>query len=121
MTYAENINQNKESYPFENWRENGIEYEMEQYTPENCGAAKQIMDDLIEGLVRLGESSSTDNKIELIKNAVIAYNNLNDEVEGLIETGEREDLCDVFENIAQSAGINTEQYDDDITFQWRTW
>ena len=46
MTYKEKLEQTKSSYPFARWRES----EIEMYTPENCGAMREIFDDLIADL-----------------------------------------------------------------------
>jgi hypothetical protein len=38
-----------------------------------------------------------------------------------IETGEREELCDIFDNIADSVGIDIHTYEDGIASEWRDW
>jgi hypothetical protein len=121
MTYEEKINENKNSYPFERWRKSAQEYDMEQYTEANCLRAKSIMDELITELITIGEAASTDAKIEAIKNAVLKYNDLSEDVPDLIETGEREDLAEVINSLAVSIGIDLEEFDNDITQEWREW
>jgi hypothetical protein len=121
MSYEEKLIASKQSYPFERWLENGVEFEMDQYTEESCSRAKKIMDDLLGNLIGAGEQATLSERLVLIENAVKSYNVLNQQIEGLIETGEREDLCDVFENIAIAIGINPEDYDGDVTYKWREW
>ena len=97
---------------------------MEQYTPENCDKAQQIMDDLLEGLIRLGESAPEPAKIELFRIAIESLNELNDETGGsLIETVEREELCELFDNICLSAVLNPKDYagGEGIADVWRDW
>lgn len=92
-----------------------------QYTKFNCQRAIAI----IESLVRVLESNINnpkEEKIEYIKNAVIQFNHLNNELNGVfIETGEREELCDIFDNLADAVGIDTLFYEDGISYEWREW
>lgn len=121
MSYEKKLIACKESYPFEGWLENGVEFEMDQYTEESCSRAKKIMDELIDDLITTGEQATLSERLLLIENAVKSYNALNKQIEGLIETGEREALCDVFENIAVAIGISPEDHDGDVTYKWREW
>ncbi|MEL6399187.1 MAG: hypothetical protein AAFR26_08895 [Cyanobacteria bacterium J06626_4] len=55
----------------------------------------------------------------IIKKAVLQLNDLNDSCGGsLIETDEREDLCEIILVAAQACGLTTTQ---DITEEWRDW
>jgi hypothetical protein len=130
MTYSEKLNATKEDYPFNQWREYFLPNEeedfggMEQYTPENCDKAQQILDDLINDLIKIGEKSKDEDKEKLFEIAIIALNTLNDETGGsLIETGEREDLCELIDNICIAAGLDPEDYGDGegISDEWREW
>ena len=130
MNYSEKILKHKVEYPFDKWRTYfyGNEEEedggMEQYTPEICDNAQQIMDNLLERLIRLGEKAPEPAKVGLFKVAVESLNELNDETGGsLIETGEREELCELFDNISVSAGLNPNDYADGagIADEWRDW
>lgn len=54
-----------------------------------------------------------------VQTAVLGINALNDSVQGcMIETGEREMLCDFFCLAANEAGLACEE---DITDEWRDW
>ncbi len=133
MNYPEKILQHKAAYPFEKWKtyfygdeeldEDDEESGMKQYTPENCDNARKIMDDLLDGLIRVGETAPESAKVELFRVAVQSFNRLNDENEGLIETGEREELCQIIDNISLSAGLNPKDYagGEGIADLWRTW
>lgn len=130
MTYSEKLEQTKGIYPFNNWREaffpneeHGLEG-MEQYSEENCSAAESILDRLITDLNTIGEDAPEEQKVKLFQTAVEDLNELNDANDGcLIETGEREDLCELFDQIAIAAGIDPEKYGDGdgIASEWRDW
>lgn len=129
MTHDEKLEATKASYPFNNWRkmfhpkyEDGIDG-MEQYTPENCDKAERILDELISSLINAGETLPEKDKVLLFKTAVESLNSLEEEVHGLIETGEREELCALFDEIATAAGLNPADYGDGegIASEWREW
>jgi len=129
MTYPEKLRSTKAGYPFDTWRgyypneENNFDG-MDQYTPENCAMAQQIFDDLIDKLIDAGEGAAKTEKEKLFEQAIISLNNLNDETGGdLIETGEREELCELIDNICINAGLNPEDYADGqgISDEWRDW
>lgn len=123
LPFSEKLNQTKKGYPFKAWREAFFEYEMEQYSEENCNAAKAIFDNLISKLIKLGEHGNEKDKIALFKKAVNSLNNLDNSVEGLIETGEREDLCELIDQITIASGLNPQNYADGegLADLWREW
>lgn len=94
---------------------------LEQYTIENCEKAEKIISSLISELEKAPDLKE-EVKINLIKNAVLEFNKLNEELDYcFIETGEREELCDFFDNIAETIGIDTQNYEDGIASEWREW
>jgi len=122
MTYKEQLIASKKHYPFENWREsynNGLK----QYTEENCNRTQVVFDTLIAKLIALGQNATEKDKVELFKIAVLSLNKLNDEIEGLIETGEREDLCELIDQITIATGMDPKNYanGDGIADEWRDW
>ncbi|WP_299101551.1 hypothetical protein [uncultured Winogradskyella sp.] len=123
LSYSEKLNKTKAIYPFKSWRENYFEYDMEQYTQENCDAAKQIFDDLINKLINFGEHATEKKKLGLFKNAINKLNHLSATDESLIETGEREDLCELIDQITIASGLNPIDYADGegIADLWREW
>ena len=98
-------------------KENGLR----QYTKKNCKKAETIILNLI------GELESVDQndfiaKEELIKQCILNLNKFNDGFDGsFIETEEREELCDLFDNIADAIGINVQDYQDGVASKWRDW
>lgn len=123
LTYSEKLNKTKVLYPFAKWRENFFEYEMEQYTLENCNEAKSIFDNLISKLLTIGENGSITAKEKCFEIAIKSLNKLNDKVEGIIETGEREDLCELIDQITFASGLNPKDYaeGEGIADLWREW
>jgi len=123
MNYSSKLMEAKESYPFDQWR--GYEKDgLEQYTKENCDATRRIMDTLLSDLAALGEHANEADKIQKFQVAVESLNALNDKNDGaLIETGEREELCDLFNVIAVKAGIDPANYGDGEgpASEWREW
>jgi|GEM_PF-1542683 len=122
MDYEKKLLATKEFYPFDNWRESYNDG-LTQYTKQNCDRIKKVFDDLIESLVELGENASEEQKKELFQAAIINTNKLNDEIEGLIETGEREDLCDLTNKITVACGLDPLNYgsSEGLASEWREW
>ena len=54
-----------------------------------------------------------------VQDAVLCLNDLSEASESLIETDQREDLCEFIELAARAGGLNID--DDDITEEWREW
>lgn len=122
MAYKEQLEATKEYYPFDNWRE-AYDEGLEQYTEENCNKTQAVFDQLIAALISLGKDAKEVDKVELFKTTVLSLNQLNEEVDGLIETGEREDLCELIDQITIAAGMNPKDYagGEGIADQWRNW
>lgn len=113
----------KSEYPFARWRLNATEHGMEQYSQENCEAIEMIFDELIADLKVLPDEATAEDKVLLFKYAVLATNTMNTRVDDLIETGEREDLCELLDQISLAAGLEPEEYADGegIASEWREW
>jgi len=122
MLYVDQLLATKSQYPFQRWQ--SYFPDMEQYTEENCTAAQTIIDGLIDRLIQLGDTASEAQKVEEFRIAVEALNELNEEIDdALIETGEREELCELLDAITVAAGLNPEDYGDGegIADEWRDW
>lgn len=113
----------KAEYPFAKWILNSTEHGMEQYTQENCEAVELIFDELIADLKLLPSDASKEDKVLLFKYAIINTNTINRRVDDLIETGEREDLCELVDQISIAAGLEPEEFADGegIASEWREW
>ena len=124
MSYADDLTAAKEQLPFRSsWREN-FKHGLEQYTEENCAKAEAILVRLIDGLISIGESAGEKEKVQLFETATLSLNDLNKETDwALIETGEREELCELMNEIAQAAGIDHSKYGhgEGLASEWRDW
>lgn len=123
MEYQKKLNEAKGYYPFKRWRE-AFDNGLEQYTEENCKKAQDIFDTLIAELIAQGENSTESQKIELFRKAIVATNKLNDECDGsLIETGEREDLCELTDIITRACNLDPSKYGggEGLATEWRDW
>jgi hypothetical protein len=119
-TYLHRLSLARRAYPFSTWQKSGLE----QYSSENCDDAQAIFDDLITELDELGENASEKAKLKKFEKAVVALNELNDRTEGaLIETEEREQLCELVNEIAVQAQLDPTQYGDGEgpASEWRDW
>lgn len=110
----------KENLDIMSWTEKKDEG-LEQYTKKNCKRAETIIFNLINQLENI-EQNDFFTKEELIKQCVLELNKFNEVLDGsFIETGEREELCDLFDNIADAVGLNVQDYPDGIASKWRDW
>jgi hypothetical protein len=122
MEYQNKLNACKNVYPFKRWRD-GFKNGLEQYTETNCNKIEGVFDNLIAALATAGENAAEKDKIEIFKTAILETNKLNDEIEGLIETGEREDLCELTDIITRACGLDPEKYGagEGLASEWREW
>jgi hypothetical protein len=118
-SYEEQLDAVRAHYPFTRWRESGLE----QYTEDACSSFAAIFDKLIAKLATLGADASEVAKLSLFQEAIEATNALNEQDESLIETGEREDLCELTNRVAVAANLEPEKYGDGegLASEWRDW
>lgn len=89
------------------------------YTRSDIKKCEQILQRFMKRLGNLGASAKEMAILDCVKQAVLDLNALNDSVNGcLIETDQREDLCEYLLLAAKSAGLNQQG---DITEEWREW
>lgn len=82
---------------------------------ERCGT---IVDDYLTAIDELDGRSQEAIAAE-IRKVVLALNGLNRDCDGgLIETDQREDLCQIILVAAKQAGLSS---DEDVTEEWREW
>lgn len=120
--YRKGLMAAKEFYPFDRWRDSYNDG-MTQYTKANCNKAQQVFDDLIASLIEAGPNASEAQKKQLFKTAILKTNVLNEQIEGLIETGEREDLCELTDKITIACGLDPKKYGsgEGLASEWREW
>jgi hypothetical protein len=88
------------------------------YSPGHVDRCAKILDEYL-ATVAADKKLSEARIREAVKTAVCELNSLNDECDGaLIETDQREELCQIILVAATEAGLTTT---DDITEEWREW
>ena len=121
--YSDNLKSVKTRYPFSSW--NPDKYGKSAILKrKNYDLAYDIMNEMIDGLISLGESASESQKIPLFRKGVLAFNVLNDSLQGsLIETKQMEDLMNLFNLAATEAAIDPSKYGDGegVASEWRDW
>jgi hypothetical protein len=120
--YQNKLLASKQAYPFDKWRQS-FNDGLTQYTEENCIKIKKVFDDLINSLIEIGNNATEEQKKQLFKSAILKKNQLNEEIDGLIETGEREDLCELTDIITKACGLDPTKYGDGegLASEWREW
>lgn len=120
--YTDGLVATRQFYPFTTWR--GYVSNLPQYTGRNCTHAENIFDQLIATLATLGSDASESAKLAAFREAIVALNQLNEETDYmLIETDERELLCELTNKVAIAAGLDPSQYGDGEgpASEWRDW
>ena len=88
------------------------------YTQENIDECAAILDNYIDELEKCKQDETL--IMECLKNVILELNNLNEKCDyAIIETDQREYLCQFIEDAAVAAGLP--QPKDDITEEWREW
>ena len=89
------------------------------FTEKDVRKCEKILTEYLESLEKL--SAPSDKKIlACVKKAVLALNKLNEKADyALLETGERESICEILQNSAVACGLT--DADDDVTEEWREW
>lgn len=120
--YQNRLLATKKFYPFDHWREH-YQHGLMQYTNENCNKVRTIFDELIDALIVLGPHGGELQKKQLFQKAILKINQLNNTIGDLIETGEREELCELTNQITIACGLNPKQYGDGegLASEWREW
>ena len=93
---------------------------------EDCGFSKKDIEEcealILKYLVALDGMKEPSNQeiMEYVKELVLALNDLNEKTDySMIETGEREAICEIIQNSAVECGLTDPG--DDITEEWREW
>lgn len=91
----------------------------ESYTEEEIKKCDKILQQFLMRLGKLGMSVAEISILDCVKQAVLDLNDLNSSVDGcLIETDQREDLCEYILFAAKRSGL---KQDGDVTEEWREW
>lgn len=90
------------------------------YTRQDVDKCAAILQDYLSTVLRPSAHGDAEQIMAAVKAVVIALNDLNEDCDhGLIETDQREQLCELIINAAGQAGL--EASGEDITEEWREW
>lgn len=90
------------------------------YEQDHVDQCAKIIDDLFVNLTNAANSKKVGIILKAVKEAVLKLNELNENCDySLIETDQREDLCELINAAAIDAGLDSD--DNDITEEWREW
>ena len=91
---------------FERWKE---------YPPQKAiDASRQIMADTVQKLLNMGKSVPESERMAVIQQSVEQFNAIDD----FIETIEREDIWEEYQNIIHACGLGAHE---DLIDKWREW
>jgi hypothetical protein len=114
MNYAEKLQYIQSELPFDYWPNEGS---------DDADEGEGLFYDLIDQLIAFGQDGDLAAKTEAIQAAVLALNRMHTAHPDLIETEEREDICEMLNEIAAAAGIDVSAYakEGSIADLWREW
>lgn len=80
-------------------------------------ASRKLMTKTIEDLIELGSDASEADRMTVLQQCIESFNELDAELQ-FIETIEREDICEEFEEIVHACGLGHHQ---NLADEWRDW
>jgi hypothetical protein len=86
------------------------------YSEEDVDACREILISHAEKLDRIKDRAEAE---DLVRATVLKLNTLNEGTGDLIETGQREEICEFIIKAGAIKGFNSQ--DEDVTEQWREW
>ena len=91
----------------------------DDYSKEDVDRCASILDRYLSSVLDPSVHGVSEGIMAAVKTAVLALNDLNEQCEhSLIETDQREDICELIIHAASLAGLDG---NDDITEEWREW
>jgi hypothetical protein len=103
--------------------ENDPEYDPEYdagYTQKHIDQCSKIIDEFFSALANIPNLKKNESILKSVKAAVVKLNKLNDKCDSsIIETDQREQLCELIITAANHAGLESNV--DDVTEEWREW
>jgi hypothetical protein len=81
-------------------------------------ASRKIMVDTVDRLLRLGKDASQEDKISILRECILSFNELDAQMHHFIETVERENICEEFEAIVHASGLGAHE---GMADRWREW
>lgn len=90
------------------------------YSQAHVDRCAEILDAFLSDIEKVSDATRDQDIIDAVKTVVLGLNDVNNACGGsLIETDQREQLCDLIIAAADEAGLVSTE--DDITEEWREW
>jgi hypothetical protein len=87
------------------------------YTTVDVDKSVDIITKYLDGI---NKTSNKDDAMKIVEKTVLSLNELNEQCDfALIETDQREDICEIIIQAGHSKGYN--ELSEDITEEWRKW
>ncbi|OKP97374.1 hypothetical protein [Paenibacillus sp. P46E] len=106
--------------PTKLWNERMTEDGDELFTKERLLMSDKVLDKFLNQLILVQETKHPESIMKAVEEAVVTFNEMNEDNGYFIETMEREELADFIDKAARLAGLEIEE-DQDITEEWREW
>ncbi len=81
-------------------------------------ATRQVFRDIIDAIIASGPGAAEATVLEVLRGCIASLNALDIQHGGFIETLEREDLCEAFEEIVHASGLG---HHENLADEWREW
>lgn len=89
------------------------------YTKKDVAKYESILTQYLDSLSALDTPTDKD-IMKCVKKAVVALNKLSEKTDyEMLETAERETICEIIQDAAIDCGLNSDS--EDITEEWREW
>jgi len=90
------------------------------YTKDDVNKCSEILTMYLSSVLASEIHGNAFKILDLVKSTVVSLNELNDDCDyNLIETDQREAICELISSAAEKAGLESEE--NDITEEWREW
>lgn len=90
------------------------------YSQVNVDQCEKTLDMFLADLANVAEAARQEQILSVVRKVVLGLNKVNEDCDSrLIETQEREQLCEFITIAAQQAGLVSDE--EDITYEWREW
>lgn len=86
------------------------------YEERDIERVGQILDEHVAAIERVNDKKQA---LECVRDTVMKLNELSERCESLIETGQREDICEFIDRAGARFGFGAD--DEDVTEEWREW
>lgn len=92
----------------------------DMFTDKAINEAEKMLSDYLQVLATFTQQQKAANIYNSVRKIVMAFNRFNEKNNGMIETTEREELCDFINTLVRTTGLPVDE-GIDLTEEWREW